>query len=601
MKKKNIIIFSGILTTMLTTFVYAKTDEVTLNKYETGTPIILNGEELKVSANYSSSKNQLRATWIATVANIDFPSKESLNDGVITKDEYMKDFTKILNRVQEMNLNTVIFQVSPMLDSWYKSDINPWSQYLTGKQGVEPNFGEWDSLKWSIEETHKRGLEFHAWINPYRVTNNPKDERSKNEQLADLADSNFAKMNPELVYEFNNKLYLNPGEIEVIDHVKNTVSEVIQKYDVDAIHFDDYFYPYKYSSLGENEDLPDVETFKTNDGGISDISEWRRDNVNQMIEKVSGVIDKYNKENDRAIEFGISPFGIWGHANKTEGVGSDTPVGSTSSYEDYVDSLKWAQEGWVDYLIPQIYWSFASNSAPYGELVDWWANKFSEIEESHLYIGHANYKNLTGADDTDWKNYDEILAQLRFNQKYEEVKGSSFFSFRNLWINEEEVYSVNNEFIKNLEKYFNVPANVPAKPWLDRKKTKPLKNIDMERMDDCIELSWDDTNKDSRFYVIYREDGNKESIDITNPNNIIGRIGREVGTSFKDITVNLENEYTYGVTILDDSGNETEPIIVSKVSKAEKNNISSLGLIIGGLLVLIFSMVGIILSTISIK
>lgn len=607
MNKKNIltVALSTILVMQFGVIVYAQGNDQPVYKFGTQAPVSLHDEQIKVSPDFETTKEQFRGVWVSTVANIDFPSKETLRDGVITKDEYMEDYNKILDRAEELNLNALIVQVSPMLDAWYKSEVNPWSQYLSGKQGQEPGYGDWDSMKWMVEETHKRGLEFHAWFNPYRVTNNSKDERGKDEKLAELSEDNFAKKNPDLVYEFEGRLYLDPGRNEVIEHINDTVKEVINKYDVDAIHFDDYFYPYQYASkVKVDENPPDKKTFEEFSSGEKNIDEWRRNNINKMIQSVDKIVSENNEKNKKSIEFGISPFGIWGHADETNDVGSHTDPGAISSYNDYVDSLKWVKEGWVDYLIPQIYWSFANDLAPYGELTDWWANKFSEVEESHLYIGHANYKYLNALEDSDWKNSDEIALQLRFNQKYNSIKGEAFFSYKNISKypdGEKKEYDISNESINGIqEKYFNLPVNIPAKPWLDNIETKPIKKIEIDQKDNTMQLKWKDENKDTRFYVIYRQDIDEDMEEIKNPKNIIGRIGKEAGSSFIDETLDLKKNYNYGVSIIDEAGKETEAVcITSNLNNYQTGSIlfdiSIIGLILGGIFLVACCILGIIL------
>jgi uncharacterized lipoprotein YddW (UPF0748 family) len=514
-----------------------------LYKFETSTPITIKGEQLLIPTYFEATKEQFRGTWVSTVFNLDFPKCN-------TPEEFKTNYINILNRLSELNQNAVVFQVRPMLDALYPSNINPWSEYLSGKQGEKPEgFGDFDPLAWAISETHKQGMEFHAWFNPYRVTNSATDKRSKEDKLNELAPNNFARLNPHLVYEYNNKLYLEPGRQEVVTHLQDTILEVITNYDVDAIHFDDYFYP-------TSELNTDSKTFENYNRGISNIKAWRKDNINMLIKGIHSTIQTHNKNNKTSVQFGVSPFGIWGHAANTNGVGSNTPTTSGSSEVAYVDSREWVKEGIIDYLAPQIYWSFGNKAAPYGELIDWWDKQFEGITNSQLYIGHSPYKYIDNANDLDWKNPNEITNQLKFNQKYSNVKGSAMFSFRHLKYNDNQ--PVNAQYLRNLQnEHFNYPANVPAKPWLDFSETEPLQSLNVELTGNGTRLTWIDNNQDSRFYVIYRNEGN---IDSTNPSHILKRVGVENGTNYIDLSVTGNGYYSYGVSVIDRAGNESQII-----------------------------------------
>ncbi|MGL4106856.1 family 10 glycosylhydrolase [Clostridium sp. LP20] len=560
--------------------------------YDETNPVLIHkdGPQVTIPETFSSPKEQFRTAWVSTVFNIDFPSTDALADKKITEEEFKRDYNKVLDRYDEYNMNAVTFQVSPMLDAWYKSEIAPWSQYLHDgaytSQGKTPAFGEnFDPMAWMIEETHKRGMEFHAWFNPYRVTNNV-DTRSKEEKLAELADNNFARLNPNLVYEFQNKLFLDPGRPEVVQYVVDRVEEVINKYDVDAIHFDDYFYPYKYTKTLENGSTVDVvfknenidiDTFNNYSRGITDINKWREDNINVLIKAVSEKIDGHNKANKTSIQYGVSPFGIWGHEEDMAG-GSKTPIGSTSSLRDqFADTKKWAEKGWIDYLTPQVYWAFGTAAAPYGELVKWWDEQFENINESHLYIGHPNYKYIDASWDSNFKNPEELGNQLRYNQKFSNVKGSGFFSLNKF--DEQKVVSKGDKFdilnntnmiLKN--DYLNEKSNVPAKPWLDKVDTKPVAFSSITKENNQIKIAWNDDNTDSKFYAVYREEGDLTEVNTNDPKNMIARFGIKNGKEFIDTTAEEGKVYTYAVTIIDNAGVENKATVFNlteekKISK----------------------------------
>lgn len=419
-----------------------------LKRYNSQETVSLRGQEIEIPTNFQHNEEQFRGAWVSTVLNLDFPSKKNMSEK-----EYKSEYTKILDNLENLNMNAVIFQVRPKSDTFYASKINPWSEYLTGKQGKSLN---WDPLSWMIEETHKRGMEFHAWFNPYRVTNNT------NEKLANLSERNWAKKNPSKTLTVDNKIYLNPGEPDVIKHINDTVMEVVENYDIDAVHFDDYFYPSR-SGKEINKLFSESEenTFNRYGKNFKDVASWRRNNVNQMINNVSNSIKEYNLNNQKDVEFGISPFGIWGHesnhpANSIEGEGSKTPSSSTASYDNqFADTRKWVKNEWIDYIAPQVYWAFDTKAAPYGEIVHWWTETVRDTNVD-LYIGHASYKKAdVNNKDLSWKNSEEILNQLKFNSLYEEIDGSIFFRYKSL-LESTNNSKANNEFIKILKNdYFN--------------------------------------------------------------------------------------------------------------------------------------------------
>ena len=438
----------------------------TLKKYNSQETISLRGSEIKIPKDYSYKEEQFRGVWVSSVFNLDFPDKKNM-----TEKEYKAGYIKILDQLESLNMNTIIFQIRSKSDALYKSNINPWSEYLTGTQGKSPN---WDPMAWMVAETHKRGMEFHAWFNPYRVT-------TGSEKLESFSNNNWAKKNPEKTFEFANKIYLNPGEPDVINHINDTVMEVVENYEIDAVHFDDYFYPTlrgKYIS----EAISEVEkkTFDQYGKDFKDIASWRRNNIDKMISKVSNSIKQYNLKNKKDIEFGISPFGIWGHkanhpSNSIEGEGSDTPISSTESYNNqFADTRKWVKEEWIDYIAPQVYWTFDNAAAPYGEIVQWWTDVVKDTKVN-LYIGHASYKNVENTSkDISWTNPYEILNQLKFNSLYEEIDGSIFFRYK-YFLEIPNNTAANLEFVKLLKSdYFNKKVETPKAPSI------PSSTVDLD-------------------------------------------------------------------------------------------------------------------------
>ena len=338
---------------------------------------------------YAADNRDLRAVWISTVYSADYPSTTN------NEDAQKKEFIEKLEQAQELGLNTVVVQVRPKGDALYESELNPWSAVLTGVQGVDPGY---DPMAFMIKETHKRGMEFHAWMNPYRITTSGTD-------LSVLSADNMARQHPDWILAYNNAMYFNPALDEVKDYICDTVEEIVENYDVDAIHFDDYFYPSNYP-LPEGEDR---------DGATAD---ERRDHVNDLIRQVYRTI----KKADSTVEFGISPMGIW--KNSTSDPEGSATRGTEGYYSVFGDAKTWVEKGWVDYIVPQIYWETGNAYADYETLVKWWSDvvKGTGVE---LYIGHGIYKDLVSS---------EIAEQLEVNEKYH-VSGSFFFSLRDLLSN----------------------------------------------------------------------------------------------------------------------------------------------------------------------
>lgn len=334
-----------------------------------------------------AAEEDMRAVWISTVYRADYPTAQ--NDIAAQKAEFIEK----LDQAQALGLNTVVVQIRPKGDAFYKSELNPWSEILTGTQGKDPGY---DPMAFMIEETHKRGMEFHAWMNPYRITTSGTD-------LAALSADNMARRHPDWILTYNGAMYYNPAKEEVMQYIIDTVAEVVENYDVDAIHFDDYFYPSNYP-LSEGE---------TRDGQEANA---RREHVNDLIE---GVYKKI-KSIDSSVEFGISPMGIW--KNQTSDRTGSATTGSEGYYTVYGDAKAWVENGWVDYIVPQIYWETGNSAADYETLVKWWNNLVAGTGVD-LYIGQGIYKDSVAA---------EITKELEINEKYSNVGGSFYFSLRDL-------------------------------------------------------------------------------------------------------------------------------------------------------------------------
>ena len=387
--------------------------------------IALGMTTIAVQEVYGADSTDLRAVWISTVYSADYPS--------VTNNEAAQkaEFIEKLEQAQALGMNTVVVQVRPKGDAFYESDLNPWSAVLTGVQGVDPGY---DPMGFMIEETHKRGMEFHAWMNPYRITTSGTD-------LAALSADNMARQHPDWILTYNNAMYYNPANEDVKDYICDTVEEIVENYDVDAIHFDDYFYPSNYP-LPEGEDRDGVTANE------------RRDHVNDLIKQVYRTI----KKADSSVEFGISPMGIW--KNSTSDPDGSATRGTEGYYSVFGDAKTWVEKGWVDYIVPQIYWEQGNAYADYETLVKWWSDAVKGTGVD-LYIGHGIYKDVVAS---------EIAEQLEVNEAYN-VSGSFFFSLRDLLNNRQGCADAVKAYYEEVDKpEVPVVPDVPEVPVTVEKK-----------------------------------------------------------------------------------------------------------------------------------
>lgn len=480
-------------------------------------------------------KREFRGVWVATVVNIDYPPKTAQNTGV-QKYEYIN----MLEDFKKMGINAVIFQVRPAADAFYKSSYEPWSEYLTGKQGLAPDSDEYDPLEFMIEEAHKRGMEFHAWLNPYRATFNLDTTK--------LADKHIFYQRRDWLTQYGKRYYFKPHKHEVRDHITKVIAEIVRNYDVDAIHFDDYFYPYKIQGLP----FPDSLDFETTKGAISNIEDWRRQNVDLLIQQVSEKI----KEEKPHVQFGISPFGVWRNKAQDPTLGSNTRAGQTCYDDLYADVLKWMRNEWIDYIVPQLYWHIGFSIADHKTLVDWWAkNAFGR----NLYIGHAAYK-VGDVKNIDWLNPSEMPKQIRLNRATFNTQGSVYFSAKSIRNNplnlSDSLTQLYQKPVMHPEmKFLNIPLN----------KAPNLKKVKMS--DYGLKISWHGKKKKGGlfsflrktkkysernkpyYYVVYKFLGDKMG-DIENVNNIlkITEFDSKQNYTVYDPDYEEGQNYTYYVT-----------------------------------------------------
>ncbi len=377
-------------------------------------------------------EKELRGVWVTTAFNIDWPSSSNLNSN-----EQKAEFIKLIEAHQKNGINAIFVQVRPSAEVFYESEYEPWSHWLTGLQGRAP-MPYYDPLKFMIEECHRRGIEFHAWINPFRAVSNI--ERVK------TVSNHITKTHPEWFVTYGQdvrKMYFNPGIPDARAYIIKIIMDIIHRYDIDGIHFDDYFYPVKEGGI----DFPDNKAYQTYNPYYIQKADWRRENLNDFIKTLSDSIN-YTKPN---IKFGVGPSGVW--RNKTHDIEGSNTRGLASYDEQYADVRKWLREGWIDYVAPQIYWTIGYKIADYRELVGWWSRN---IYGKHLYIGQATHRiNTTN----DWKNPSEIPDQIRLNRMYPEVKGSIFYSSSALLNNKNGVV---DSLRSNL---YLAYAEVPDMPW----------------------------------------------------------------------------------------------------------------------------------------
>lgn len=365
----------------------------------------------------SSDNKRMEGIWVSTTLNLDYPSKGTTDSSILKSEA-----DTIINNCADIGITDIFFQVRPEADAFYKSDIYPWSQRLTGSQGTAPD-NNFDPLEYWINQSHNKGIKLHAWINPYRVTN------TAGVNVDSLSYGSPARQHPEWVKECEGKLYFDPAIPEVQELVVKGVEEIVSNYDIDGIHMDDYFYP------GSNFDDDESYTKYGNDMNKED---WRRENVNTLVNTLHNKIKKL----DKGVEFGISPVGVWAN-KKNNPLGSNT-YGSESYYKNYADTRKWALEGWIDYIAPQIYWEIGNKTIDYKEAVTWWADTLKDCD-TKLYVGLADYKCDSVSASSPWHNGKAIEEQIALNKSIDKVSGEIHFRYK---------------FVNNLSYLKNIVKNV---------------------------------------------------------------------------------------------------------------------------------------------
>ena len=382
----------------------------------------------KMTNDAAVQPREFRAVWIATVHHIDWPRQ-----GDYRVESQKASFIRILETYQALNFNTVIVQVRAAGDAFYPSSYEPWSRFLTGKEGKAPEEG-FDPLAFMIEESHKRGMDFHAWINPFRATINL--------ETTTLADNHPYRTHHDWMVRYFDKYYFNPGIPEVRDYVRDIVAEIVQGYDIDGLHLDDYFYPYPE----KGHTFHDRNTFLTYGGDFEEPEDWRRANIDSLVHELSDTIRSMKPW----VQFGVSPFGVWRN-QADDPLGSETTA-DRSTYDDlYADPLTWMREGWIDYLIPQLYWSRDFHLASYSKLIDWWG---AQRSTARMYAGQSLFK-VGNNHDKAWYDFSEVPGQIRLFRNSGTFEGTAFFSASSLMNKNQNLYKALQTW------YFTEPALPP--------------------------------------------------------------------------------------------------------------------------------------------
>jgi uncharacterized lipoprotein YddW (UPF0748 family) len=503
---------------------------------------------------------EMRGAWVASVANIDWPSAPGLSP-----DRQRAEFDSILSVLKGMGINAVFVQIRPAGDAMYPTTLAPWSRYLTGAQGMPPN-PQYDPLEYMVKAAHARRMEFHAWLNPYRAT-------------VDLDTAKLAPTHPlrampndrkkQWFFKYGPRYYFNPANPLVIKYLNNVVRDIVTRYDVDGIHFDDYFYPYPDSQAGA---LDDYDQFANDPRGFSNIQDWRRDNVNRLIESTSKTI----KELKPWVRFGVSPFGVWRNADKDPQNGSATRAGMTCYDDLYADVLTWLQKGWIDYVAPQIYWSIGFPQADYRTLVDWWT-KHSYGKQ--VYIGHATYKIGEGVsryNDPNWDRYDQTRQQIMLNRNTPGVQGSIFFSTRRLLENRLGVQDTLTYSLYKNPALLPPTASSGSKPPIAPQFCRVKGNADSVIMawNACEVLSGDEM---PYYFAIYRFNGDRSTnFRFDDPKNLLAITPygeEEEKWVFGDQKLEIGEYYTYVVLAYNRShiaSVPSDPIMIKKTKKGIK-------------------------------
>ena len=462
-------------------------------------------------------KREFRGAWIQCV-NEQFQG--------LSKEEMQRTLSYQLDELAKDGVNAIIFQVRAECDALYDSPYEPWSRFLTGRQGQNPG---WDPLAWMVSECHKRGMEIHAWINPYRA---------KTKGTSALASNNIAVKHPERVFEYDGLYILNPALPENREYICKIADDIVRRYDIDGFHIDDYFYPYPIAGKA----IPDAKEYNADSRGMS-IGDWRRDNVNKFIEQLHDSI----RQTKPWVKFGVSPFGIYRNA-RSSSIGSNTR--GLQNYDDlYADVLKWVNNGWIDYCVPQLYWQIGHKTADYETLIKWWNE---HAGNRPLYIGEDVERTIKYAD-VDNPNTNQVAAKHKLHEQCKNVDGTVLW-YAKAAVDNYDRYGV---FLRNY--YWKSPALQPLMPFIDDKAPKKPRKLKAHQNSTNLLLTWmapkgNGWKDEAVKYVVYQFKPG-ESVDISDPSHIISLTTHQ---SLETVKPAESGKYIYVVTALDRMSNESE-------------------------------------------
>lgn len=470
----------------------------------------------------SSPKREFRAAWIATVSNIDWPSKQGL-PSVQQKQELINR----LDALRAIGCNAVILQIRPAADALYDSEIEPWSRFLSGKQGQQP-FPAYDPLQFAVEEAHKRNMELHAWFNPFRALTDSKKNPNP--------PSHVTYKHPDWIISYGGKSYIDPGVPEAREYVTNVIMDVVKRYDIDGVHLDDYFYPYRIAGV----EFGDARSYGRFKESFTNKEDWRRNNVSTFVATLYNNI----KSEKKYVKFGISPFGVWRNASK-DPEGSATRGGQTCYDDLYSDVILWQRKGWVDYTLPQLYWEHGHRAAAFETLLPWWEN---HSYKRHMYFGLGVYR-MAESKAAIWQGPTEILKQIEDIRAKSENPGVVFYSASSF----NKISSALTDSLKSAtNKHFAFP---PTMPWLDH-KSPDAPELKGEMKNGQMHLEWTVVGKkqDNITYAVYRFN-KEEAIDLDKSEHIIAV---QKDNKFIDKTASAKKTEVYVVTALDRLWNESK-------------------------------------------
>ncbi len=486
---------------------------------------------------FAQPKFEFRGVWIATVANIDWP-KSGMTDPV----QQRADFINILDQHQRNGMNAMIVQVRPAADAFYPSSYEPWSEFLTGQQG-KPPMPYWDPLAFMIEETHKRGMEFHAWLNPYRAV--------QTIGKSSIAPAHITKIHPEWFLTYGDKKYFDPGNKEAQRFVVQVVRDIVERYPVDAIHMDDYFYPYRIAG----KEFPDATSYARSNSPLGK-DDWRRSNVDTIILAISKAIKAANNQ----VRFGISPFSVWRNKDKDER-GSDSRAGQTNYDDLYADILLWLEKGWIDYVTPQLYLEIGHDKIAYEKLLDWWSrNAYGK----HIYIGHGIYRALD-KNQSGWKNPLELPRQIQLLRDNPHVQGSVYFSSKSFANNPNGW----NDSLRN--NYYRYPALLPAMSWMAGEAPLPPTVSVVSRQSNVLRFSVRPaaTNRSAiKYFVLYRFPAGRPIASLVNSGEYInGIIVKPQGFEQEILLKEGADRFQFYVSAVGKNNKESELVPVTALVK----------------------------------